>query len=202
MFETNPYPLKQTSTLKEDLMRPLVVHADRLILREWRDDDLAPFASMNADLKVVEFLPKPLNRQESDEMVTRIRRHFASRGFGWWAVEIPNVAPFIGFVGLSVPSFEAHFTPCVEIGWRLAHEHWGRGYATEAARAALRYGFDELGLDQIVSLTVPDNVRSRAVMERIGMQRNPADDFDHPILPEGHRLRRHVLYRINREVHQ
>jgi RimJ/RimL family protein N-acetyltransferase len=111
---------------------------------------------------------------------------------------VPGVADFIGFVGLSVPTFEAHFTPCVEIGWRLAQEHWGQGYATEAARAAIDFGFQKFELSEIVSFTVPDNLRSRAVMERIGMTRSPADDFDHPALPENHPLRRHVLYRKSR----
>ncbi len=165
----------------------------RLLLRDWRDEDLPAFAALNADARVMEFFPRPLDRAESDLMADQIRDHFARHGFGLWAVEVPGVAGFIGFVGLSVPRFEAHFTPCVEIGWRLAFEHWGRGYATEAARAALEFGFQQLALDQIVSFTVPSNVRSRAVMERIGMTRSPAADFDHPALPEGHPLRRHVL---------
>ena len=113
-----------------------------------------------------------------------------------WAVEVRNVAPFIGFIGLAVPRFESHFTPCVEIGWRLSADHWGRGYATEGAQAALTFGFDVVGLPEIVSFTVPDNIRSRRVMEKIGMKRDPAEDFDHPSLPDGHRLQRHVLYRI------
>jgi RimJ/RimL family protein N-acetyltransferase len=175
-----------------------MLQTDRLILREWRDDDLAPFAALNADDRVAAFLPGTLTREQSDATAARIREHFARRGFGFWAVEAPGVAPFLGFVGLSVPSFEAPFTPCVEIGWRLAFEHWGRGFATEAARAAVRFGFDELGLDEIVSFTVPDNLRSRAVMERLGMRRSP-DDFAHPKLPDGHRLRRHVLYRLARK---
>ena len=174
------------------------IQTPRLLLRPWRDADLAPFAAMNADPVVMEFFPRPLDRAESDAAVARIRDHFAARGFGLWAVEVPDVADFIGFVGLAVPRFEAHFTPCVEIGWRLAREHWGRGYATEAARAALGFGFEELALDEIVSFTAPANVRSRAVMERIGMTRSPEDDFDHPTLPEGHPLRRHVLYRARR----
>ena len=128
-------------------------------------------------------------------MVDRIEAGFAADGFGLWAVEVAGGPPFIGFVGLAVPRFEAHFTPAVEVGWRLAREHWGRGYATEAARAALDYGFGTVGLEEVVSLTVPANTRSIAVMERLGMTRDPADDFDHPRLPEGHRLRRHVLYR-------
>jgi RimJ/RimL family protein N-acetyltransferase len=146
----------------------------------------------------MEFFPNTLNRNESDAMVVRIQDHFARHGFGLWAVEVPGVADFIGFVGLSVPQFEAPFTPCVEIGWRLAFEHWGKGYATEAARAALDFGFQHLSLKEVVSFTVPANRRSRAVMERIGMTRNPLEDFDHPSLPEGHPLRRHVLYRALR----
>jgi RimJ/RimL family protein N-acetyltransferase len=175
------------------------IQTPRLLLRPWRDADLEPFAAMNADPIVMEFFPKLLDRGESDAAVSRIREHFATRGFGLWAVEVPGVAEFIGFVGLAVPRFEAHFTPCVEIGWRLARAHWGRGYATEAARAALEFGFEDLALDEIVSFTVPANVRSRAVMERIGMTRSPDDDYDHPALPEGHPLRRHVLYRASRE---
>jgi RimJ/RimL family protein N-acetyltransferase len=170
----------------------------RLLLRPWRESDLEPFAALNADPAVMEHFAKPLDRSESDAFVARIRAHFAREGFGFWAVEVPGVAPLVGLVGLARPAFEAHFTPCVEVGWRLAREHWGEGYATEAARASIRFGFEQLGLDEIVSFTVPANVRSRAVMERIGMTRSADDDFDHPALPEGHRLRRHVLYRIRR----
>jgi len=174
------------------------IHTARLHLRLWRDEDLPAFAALNADPRVMEFLPKPLDRAESDARAAGIRAHFARHGFGLWAVEVPGVADFIGFVGLSVPQFEAPFMPCVEIGWRLAREHWGFGYATEAARAALDFGFQRLGLEEIVSFTVPANRRSRGVMERIGMTRTPDDDFDHPALPEGHPLRRHVLYRARR----
>jgi RimJ/RimL family protein N-acetyltransferase len=174
----------------------LTLETRRLRLRVWRDQDLAPFAALNADPRVMEFLPKPLDRAESDALVSRIRDHFARHGFGLWAVEAPGAATFIGFVGLSVPSFRAHFTPCVEIGWRLAHECWGHGYATEAARAALAFGFGDLGLDEIVSFAVPPNWRSRRVMERLGMKRSSCDDFEHPGLPEGHPLRSHVLYRL------
>jgi RimJ/RimL family protein N-acetyltransferase len=144
----------------------------------------------------MQYLPAALSRDESDMLVARIEAHFDRHGFGLWAVEIPDVAPFAGFIGLSIPGFDAPFTPCVEIGWRLAAEHWGRGYATEGALAVLAFGFETLKLDEIVSFTVPDNLRSRRVMERMGMVHDPADDFDHPVLPEGHRLRRHVLYRI------
>jgi RimJ/RimL family protein N-acetyltransferase len=174
------------------------IDTHRLLLRDWLAEDLPAFAAMNADPRVMEFLPKPLDRAESDARAAGIRDHFTRHGFGLWAVEVRGVADFIGFVGLSVPGFEAHFTPCVEVGWRLAFEHWGLGYATEAARAALDFGFQSLALQEIVSFTVPANRRSTAVMERIGMTRAPADDFDHPTLPEGHRLRRHVLYRATR----
>ena len=170
----------------------------RLRLRAWRDADLPAFAALNADPAVVEFLPGRLDRAESDAMTTRVRAHWAEHGFGLWAVEVPGGTPFIGYVGLSVPRFEAAFTPCVEIGWRLAAAHWGHGYATEAARAALAYGFGELRLAEMVSFTVPANRRSRAVMERLGMHRDPAEDFDHPGLPAGHPLQRHVLYRLGR----
>ena len=172
------------------------VRADRLLLRTWRQEDLDPFAALNADPEVMECLPKLLDRQESDGLAARLRGQFETRGYGRWAVEVPGVAPFIGFVGLSYVDFPAPFTPCVEIGWRLAREHWGKGYASEAARASIRFGFEQLGLEEIVSFTVPHNVRSRAVKERIGMTRLPEEDFDHPVLPEGHKLRRHVLYRI------
>jgi RimJ/RimL family protein N-acetyltransferase len=167
----------------------------RVRLRPWRDEDRAAFAAMNADQRVMEFFPKRLSRAESDALVDGIQAHFAMHGFGLWAVEIPE-SPFIGFTGLAVPHFAAAFTPCVEIGWRLASKHWGKGYATEAARLALAYGFETGGLAEIVSFTTAANARSRAVMERIGMHRDPVDDFDHPSLPDGHPLRRHVLYRI------
>jgi ribosomal-protein-alanine N-acetyltransferase len=168
----------------------------RVLLRRWRDDDRATFAALNADPQVMQFFPRPLGRDESDALVDRIERHFAEHGFGLWAVELPGVAPFIGFAGLAVPRFTAHFTPCVEVGWRLAAAQWGHGYATEAARAALAHGFGGLGLREVVSFTVAANWRSRAVMARLGMSYDPGEDFDHPTLPEGDALRRHVLYRL------
>lgn len=144
--------------------------------------------------------PSTLTRAESDAMVHRIADHFREDGFGLWAVEAPGIAPFLGFVGLAIPRFEAHFTPCVEIGWRIAPDFWGQGYASEAARATLAFAFETLRLPEIVALTVPANTRSIRVMEAIGMRRDPADDFDHPSLPEGHRLRRHILHRLSREA--
>jgi ribosomal-protein-alanine N-acetyltransferase len=171
---------------------------ERLLLRRWRDDDRAPFAALNADPEVMRHFPARLTREESDALVDRAEQHFERHGYGLWALERRDTGAFIGFTGLAVPRFEAHFTPAVEVGWRLARSAWGAGYASEAARAALAVGFGEAGLDEIVSFTVPANTRSRAVMARIGMTHDPRDDFDHPGLPEGHPLRPHVLYRIRR----
>jgi RimJ/RimL family protein N-acetyltransferase len=175
------------------------LRTERLLLRPWRDEDLAPFAALNADPAVMEHFPSVLTREESDAMAARIRAYFAQRGFGLWALELPERASFIGFTGLAVPDFEAHFTPCVEVGWRLAQGHWGHGYATEAATAALRFGFERLQLEEIVALTVPNNRRSRRVMEKLGMTTKPEDDFDHPRVAQGHPLRRHVLYRVRKD---
>jgi len=175
-----------------------VIKTPRLHLRQWREEDLPAFAAMNADEQVMEFLPKVLSRAESDALAGRIREHFDRHGFGLWAVEVVGSAEFVGFVGLSIPRFQAHFTPCVEVGWRLVYELWGMGYATEGARAAIDFGFTELQLDEIVSFTVPENLRSRRVMDRLGMTHSPAGDFEHPGLPDGHRLRKHVLYRLSR----
>jgi len=175
-----------------------VLQTARLLLRPWRDSDLEPFAALNSDPVVMEHMPTMLDRSASDALVARIRTHFDQHGFGLWAIEVPGIADFVGYVGLLVPRFTAAFTPCVEVGWRLAREHWGRGYATEGARAAVSFGFLSAGLDEIVSFTVPANTRSIAVMERLGMTHDPSDDFDHPSLPAGHRLSRHVLYRLSR----
>ena len=168
----------------------------RLLLRPWRDADREPFAAMNADPEVMEHYPASLTRAESDALVERIRAGFRQHGYGLWAIEVVDGGEFIGYTGLAPASFESHFTPAVEIGWRLARPAWGHGYATEAARAALAFGFDQAGLREIVSFTSVDNLRSRAVMRRIGMTYDPVDDFDHPRLPNGHRLRRHLLYRL------
>ena len=172
--------------------------SERLLLRRWRQADLEAFAAMNADPRVMEFFRATFSRDESDALVGNIERHFGEHQFGLWALEVRGVAPFIGFTGLHWARFEAHFTPAVEIGWRLAFGHWGHGYATEAAGLALAHGFGTLALPVIVSFTSAVNRRSRAVMERLGMRRNADDDFERPTLPEGHRLRRHVLYRLDR----
>ncbi|MDA0563478.1 GNAT family N-acetyltransferase [Streptomonospora sp. S1-112] len=168
----------------------------RLILRPWRPEDREPFARLNADPRVMEHFPAPLTRAQSDALADRIEARMAAEGFGLWAVEVAATGAFIGFTGLSRPAFTAHFTPAVEVGWRLAHHAWGQGCATEAATAAVHHGFTRAGLGEIVSFTAVDNLRSQAVMRRLGMTRDPADDFDHPDLPPGHRLRRHVLYRL------
>ncbi len=172
----------------------------RLLLRDWRDDDLAPFAALNAHPEVTRYLPAPLSRAESDALALRIRRELLECGYGLWAVESPGEAPFLGFVGLAAPAFDAPFTPCVEVGWRLAWPFWGKGYATEAARAVLSHAFGPLGLREVVSFTTEANLASRRVMEKLGMRRDPREDFEHPSLRPGHPLRPHVLYRIRREA--
>jgi ribosomal-protein-alanine N-acetyltransferase len=179
---------------------PDALHTERLTLRRWRDTDREPFAALNADPVVMERLTTTLGRSESDAMIESIEASFEERGFGLWAVEVLGGRPCIGFVGLDVPGFEAEFTPCVEVGWRLARDAWGYGYATEAARAAIADGFTRVELDEIVSFTTPGHTRSRAVMARLGMTHDPADDFGHPRLPEDHRLHRHVLYRLSADA--
>jgi RimJ/RimL family protein N-acetyltransferase len=176
----------------------VVAQTDRLILRRWQASDREPFSRLNADPRVMEFMPTLLSRDESDRMADRIEEHFREHRFGLCAAELRQDHSFIGFVGLSVPAFQAAFTPCVEIGWRLAADRWGQGLATEGARAMMRYAFEIVGLEEVVSFTVPENLPSRRVMEKLGMTRNPTDDFDHPRLPDGHPLRRHVLYRLRR----
>ena len=177
-------------------MPDIVASTERLVLRHWRKEDREPFARLNADARVMEFMPGLLSREESDGLVDQIETHFRAHGFGLCAAELRRDHSLIGFVGLAVPAFECSFTPCIEIGWRLAAGHWGQGLATEGAREMVRYAFEGIGIKALVSFTVPGNVRSRRVMEKLGMTHDPADDFDHPKLPEGHPLRRHVLYRL------
>lgn len=174
------------------------LRTERLLLRCWRDEDLEPFAELNADPETMRYFPTPIARAESDAIADRIRRHIEAEGWGLWAVEVVGGGSFVGFVGLARLSFEAHFAPAVEVGWRLAREYWGQGYATEAGRAALAYGFEELELEEIVSVTSPLNEPSWRVMERLGMSRDPFGDFEHPRVPVGHPLRPHVLYRLSR----
>jgi 3-dehydroquinate dehydratase/shikimate dehydrogenase len=175
------------------------IRTDRLILRQWKKGDLEPFASINADPRVREYFPGLQTREESDHSVSLVSGHIEKYGWGFWAASLVETGEFIGFIGLEDVYFQANFVPAVEIGWRLAYKHWGKGYATEGALACLRYGFETLMLDEIVSFTAVENTRSRRVMEKIGMHHDSKDDFDHPKLPEGHPLRRHVLYRLDRD---
>jgi ribosomal-protein-alanine N-acetyltransferase len=179
------------------LRRGPCLETPRLVLRRWEDADRAPFAAMNADPVVMEMFPSTLTPQESDAFVAAIEAEFEVEGFGLWAVEVRATGAFAGFVGLHRVPPALPCAPAVEVGWRLATAHWGQGYATEAATAALSYGFDVAGLDGVVSFTAVVNERSQRVMRRLGMTRDPAEDFDHPRLPPGHRLQRHVLYRTD-----
>jgi RimJ/RimL family protein N-acetyltransferase len=170
----------------------------RLTLRGWRPEDRQPFAALNSDPVVMEHFPAPLTRGESDALADRIENDRQRRGWGLWAAEVRGGAPFIGFIGLNPTNFDAHFTPAVEVGWRLDRPYWGFGYATEGAAAALDYAFTTLGLEEIVSMTTPANERSWRVMQRLGMSRRAEDDFDHPRVPQDSPVRPHVLYRLAR----
>ena len=172
---------------------------ERLILRPWCEQDLEPLAKLNADPRVMEYLLAPLTYEESAARLEVYTQHIRNFGWGLWAVSVPGISDFIGWIGLWPIGFDAHFTPAIEVGWRLLPEFWGYGYATEGARASLKYGFEILKLDEIVSITVVANIRSRRVMERIGMHHDPKDDFDHPKLSVDHKLRRHVLYRLKQD---
>ncbi|WP_435104135.1 GNAT family N-acetyltransferase [Arhodomonas sp. AD133] len=178
--------------------QPMEFRTERLYLRQWREDDFEPFAALNADPRVMEYFPAVLDRADSDAMAGRCRSLIAERGWGLWAVELRATGEFIGFVGLNEPEPELPVAPCVEVGWRLAFAHWGRGYASEAARGALRVGFEDLGLAEIISFTAVGNRRSRAVMERLGMVAD-AEGFAHPRLPADSPLRAHCVYRLARE---
>jgi ribosomal-protein-alanine N-acetyltransferase len=179
-------------------MTVTAAETERLILRRWCPKDVEPFSRLNADPRVMEFFPATMSHAESEAMIKTIEERIDQHGFGFWAAELKSTKELIGFIGLNVPGYPLPFAPCVEIGWRLAHEHWGNGYAQEGARAALRFGFDKFDLPEIVSFTAVGNVRSRNVMEKIGMAYDPGGAFDHPKLAEGHPLRRHVLYRSRR----
>ncbi|MDN2680556.1 GNAT family N-acetyltransferase [Janthinobacterium sp. SUN033] len=169
----------------------------RLLLRQWRDSDLPPFAALNGDPRVMACFPATLSREASDAVAQRCRGLIAERGWGWWAVSLRENNTFIGMTGLHIPDAQLPCSPCVEIGWRLAFDYWGKGYAQEAAQAALQAGFTHLQLPEIVSFTALPNVRSSALMGRLGMHRDAAT-FEHPALPPGHRLRTHCLYRLTR----
>ena len=174
--------------------------SEQLVLRQWRESDLEPYAAMNADPEVMRYFPARLTKEESAASLERLRRSIYERGWGLWAVDVDGV--FAGFTGLNVPSFSAHFTPCTEIGWRFRREFWSRGLAYRAACEALVFGFESLKLGEIVSFTTTTNVRSRRLMERLGFQRDKGGDFEHPSIPEGHKRRHHVLYRIQSDASQ
>jgi RimJ/RimL family protein N-acetyltransferase len=184
------------------MTEPIELHTARLLMRAWRPEDLRPFAEMVADPEVMRYFPATQSTAEAAALMERVHAHIAEHGFGLWALERKDTGAFIGFTGLGVVGFDAPFctpgSPTIEIGWRLARSAWGQGFASEAARASLACAFERLQLAEVVAFTVPANVASRGVMERIGMQRNPADDFQHPNLPADHPLRAHVLYRITR----
>jgi RimJ/RimL family protein N-acetyltransferase len=168
----------------------------RLLLRGWRDSDIEPWVQMNADPRVAEFFPRAFTREASESSALRLRENFERLGYGWWVVEVRGGPSFAGIVALQDVPFEADFTPALEIGWRFAPQCWGRGYATEGARAALDHAFNSLGRDEVVAMTAVPNARSQRVMQRLGMTRDLRADFDHPRIEEGRPLRRHVLYRI------
>jgi len=172
------------------------LRSESLLLRRWRPDDLEPFAALNADATVMEHFPSTLSRSESNAFIQRMEAGFEAHGYSFWALELIEQERFIGFVGLRPVGREMPFGPTVEIGWRLARAEWGHGFATEAAGACVRFAFDELGLPALVAFTAARNWRSRRVMERLGMTRDPSDDFSHPKLAPGHALAAHVLYRL------
>jgi ribosomal-protein-alanine N-acetyltransferase len=176
------------------------LHSTRLTLRPWKDEDRAPYFELASDPVVMQYLTPLITREASDAWIDRHHAQLAEHGFAYWAVELGETGQLVGAVGLSRVTYEAHFTPAIGVGWRLAREHWGKGYASEAAETALRYGFEELRLEEIVAVTLPANIRSQQVMRRLGMTYSPADDFDHPRWPEGHPLRRCVMCRMSREV--
>ncbi len=168
----------------------------RLILRQWKKEDLECFAKLNADKRVMEFFPSTLSEKESNSLSETIQKELQEKKYGLWAVEAKNCAPFIGCIGLHYQDFSAHFTPCIEIGWRLLFDYWKKGYAFEAASKVLEYGFNVLNLNEIVAFTAEKNTRSRKLMEKLNMTYNPKDDFHHPKLPKNHILQPHVLYRL------
>jgi RimJ/RimL family protein N-acetyltransferase len=186
-----------TERFFEASIADMEIETDRLILRRWQSSDVEPFVTLNADPRVMQFFPATLSRAETEALISSVEEKFTQHGFGLWAAELKATA---GFIGLNVPGYPLLFSPCVEIGWRLAFDYWGKGYAQEGARAALAFGFGLLHLEEIVSITTANNLRSRQVMDRIGMTYDARGDFDHPKLPDLHPLRRHVLYRKVRTI--
>lgn len=180
-------------------MSEYIITSNRLGLRQWSENDHDAFAKMNADAKVMEHFPYLMTREQTDAYLKRIYAHFKEYGYGVYAVDVLESGEFIGYIGFSCPTWEAYFTPCVEVGWRLKSEHWNNGYATEGAKACLEYGFKSLGFDAIYSWTALDNLASERVMQKIGLIK--IDEFDHPRIQKGHRLERHVLYELKKDTH-
>jgi len=176
-----------------------LLETERLLIRPWKQEDYDPFAALNADPVVMEYFPSTLSKKESNAMADRVCGLINEKGWGFWAAEEKESGSFIGFVGLNVPGYDLPFNPCVEIGWRLAKPFWGKGYATEAANACLTFAFENLALDDVVSFTTVRNVKSRAVMERLGFT-NSGEDFDHPAIEDGHPIKPHVLYRLSKDT--
>lgn len=176
---------------------PPTLESDRLLLRPWRDDDVPHWVAMGADPRVMRFFPSTYDADYAEAMAARLRERLERDGYGWWVLEVKGGSSFAGAIALMDVPFEAPFTPAVEVGWRLQYEHWGRGYATEGAARAIRFAFETLRLQEVVAMTAVENLPSQRVMQRLGMRRNAQDDFEHPRLPEGHRLRRHILYRLS-----
>ena len=175
-------------------MSQIIITSRRLKLRNWKDEDTEPFIKMNMDTDVMRFFPAPQTREETLAQILRIKQHFDDHGYGLYAVERKDNGLFIGFTGFAHPRFESHFTPCIEIGWRLSKENWRQGFATEAAKACLDHGFKRLGFDEILSFTATTNIPSIGVMEKVGLTR--VEVFEHPLLPNGHKLKPHVLYKV------
>lgn len=180
-------------------MKMPTLYTRRLILRPWREADLIPFAEFNADPRVMEFYPRTLNRNESDALAKTFQKEIELRGYGFWAVEVPGVAEFIGYIGLKYWDLEMEFAPCIDVGWRLGFPYWGKGYATEGARRVIQYSFEILKLPEIVSMATIGNTRSHRVMKRLGMTSNPEENFEHPKVPQGDPLSWRVLYRLTSE---
>lgn len=180
-------------------MQSTFIETDRLILRTWREENLLPFSRLNADSRVMEYFPSTLTFDQTKSFLEMLKTRQEEDGFSFLAAELKSTGEFIGMIGLNRPRYQTPFTPCVEIGWRIAFEHWNNGYATEGATACLAYGFENLNLDEIVSFTASTNLKSQRIMEKIGMQRNPTGDFNHPNVPEGHPLSLHVLYFVKKE---
>ena len=193
------YPNLQGNSTGEP-MECIELETPRLRLRAWRDADLDPLLELCSDPLVMRYFPELLSRDECAAAMARSRIHFTRFGFGYWALELKSDGRFIGMAGLAWSRLQQPFCPAVEIGWRLAHEHWGQGFAREAAEASLACGFDQLQLPEVVAYTAAINEPSLALMQALGMQHQPEDDFDHPMIPEGHLLRPHVLYRMTQDT--